>query len=67
MVDMAVREATVDELESMYRVGLPRFVHAAAAIAGDEATGRDAVREAFAQAVKRRASFRGRAPLEAWV
>jgi RNA polymerase sigma-70 factor (ECF subfamily) len=57
----------VDELESLYRAGLPRFVRAAAAIVGDEATGRDAVQEAFAQAVKKRASFKGEAALEAWV
>jgi RNA polymerase sigma-70 factor (ECF subfamily) len=64
---MAFRGATVDELESLYRAGLHRFVRAAAAIVGDEATGRDAVQEAFAQAVKKRASFKGEAALEAWV
>lgn len=64
---MAVRGATVDELESLYRAGLPRFVRAAAAIVGDEATGRDAVQEAFAQAVRQRASFKREAALEAWV
>ena len=64
---MAFRGATVDELESLYRADLPRFVRAAAAIVGDEATGRDAVQEAFAQAVKKRASFKGEAALEAWV
>jgi RNA polymerase sigma factor (sigma-70 family) len=64
---MAVGGATVDELESLYRADLPRFVRAAAAIVGDEATGRDAVQEAFAQAVKKRASFKREAALEAWV
>jgi RNA polymerase sigma-70 factor (ECF subfamily) len=64
---MASRGATVDELESLYRADLPRFIRAAAAIVGDEATGRDAVQEAFAQAVKKRASFKGEAALEAWV
>jgi RNA polymerase sigma-70 factor (ECF subfamily) len=67
MSEMAIRGATVDELESLYRADLPRFVRAAAAIVGDEATGRDAVQEAFAQAVRRRASFKGEAALEAWV
>jgi RNA polymerase sigma-70 factor, ECF subfamily len=57
----------VDELESLYRADLTRFIRAAAAIVGDEATGRDAVQEAFAQAVKKRASFKGEAALEAWV
>jgi len=67
MSEMAFRGATVDELESLYRADLPRFIRAAAAIAGDDATGRDAVQEAFAQAVKKRASFRREAALEAWV
>lgn len=64
---MAVGGATVDDLEALYRAELPRFVRAAAAIVGDEVTGRDAVQEAFAQALKQRASFRGEAALEAWV
>ena len=64
---MAFRGATVDELESLYRADLQRFVRAATAIVGDEATGRDAVQEAFAQAVKKRASFKRQAALEAWV
>ena len=64
---MAVRGATVDELESVYRADLPRFVRTAAAITGDDAAGRDAVQEGFAQAVKKRSSFEGKAPLVAWV
>jgi RNA polymerase sigma-70 factor, ECF subfamily len=67
MSEMAFRGATVDELETLYRADLSRFIRAAAAIVGDEATGRDAVQEAFAQAVKKRASFKGEAALEAWV
>src|SRR4029453_1472791 len=61
------RGATGDELESLYRADLARFIREAAAIAGDEATGRDAVQEAFAQAVRKRASFKREAALEAWV
>ena len=64
---MAVRGATVDALESIYRADLPRFVRAATAIAGDEAAGRDAVQEAFVLAVRKRTNYRGDAPLEAWV
>ena len=67
MAEMAFRGATVDALESVYRADLPRFVRAAAAIVGDEGAGRDAVQDAFVQAVKKRASFHGEAPLEAWV
>ena len=58
MADMAARGATVEALESLYRADLPRFVRAAAAIVGDEGAGRDAVQEAFVQAVRKRASFK---------
>jgi RNA polymerase sigma-70 factor (ECF subfamily) len=57
----------LDELEALYRAKLPEFRRAAAAIAGDLELGRDAVQEAFATAVRKRRSFRRRAPLEAWV
>jgi RNA polymerase sigma-70 factor (ECF subfamily) len=67
MTEMAARGATVDALESLYRADLPRFVRAATAIVGDEAAGRDAVQDAFVQAVKKRGSYKGEAPLEAWV
>ncbi len=67
MTEMATRGATVEALESLYRADLPRFVRAAAAIVGDEAAGRDAVQEAFVQAVRKRGSFKFEAPLEAWV
>ncbi len=67
MAEMAARGASVEALESLYRADLPRFVRAATAIVGDEAAGRDAVQEAFVQAVKQRASFKFEAPLDAWV
>lgn len=67
MAEMVAGGATIDELESLYRAELPRFVRAAAAIVGDEAAGRDAVQEAFVRAVRKRASFRFESPLEAWV
>ena len=67
MVEMAAREATVEALESLYRAALPRFVRTATAITGDEAAGRDAVQDAFVQAVRKRDSYKGDAPLEAWV
>lgn len=57
----------LDELEALYRAKLPEFRRAAAAIAGDEEAGRDAVQEAFAAAVRRRRTWRRRGPLEAWV
>ena len=67
MVGMAKTGAPVEALEVVYRANLPRFIRTAAAIVGDEATGRDAVQDAFVRAVKQRAGFRGEAPLEAWV
>ncbi len=67
MVGMMNGGAAVEALEAVYRVNLARFVRTASAIVGDEATGRDAVQEAFVRAVKERAGFRGEAPLEAWV
>jgi RNA polymerase sigma-70 factor, ECF subfamily len=57
----------LDELETLYRAKLPEFRRAAAAIAGDEEAGRDAVQEAFAAAVRKRRTWRRRGPLEAWV
>lgn len=67
MAEMATGGATVEALESLYRADLPRFVRAAAAIVGDDAAGSDAVQDAFVQAVKRRADYKGDAPVEAWV
>jgi RNA polymerase sigma factor (sigma-70 family) len=64
---MTTGGATVEALESLYRADFPRFVRAAAAIVGDETAGRDAVQEAFARAIRKRTSFKGEAPLEAWV
>jgi RNA polymerase sigma factor (sigma-70 family) len=58
--------AGLEALEVLYRTGFPSFVRAAGAIAG-EAVARDVVQEAFAQAVKKRSSFKREAPLEAWV
>jgi DNA-directed RNA polymerase specialized sigma24 family protein len=57
----------LDELEALYRSRLPEFRRVATAIAGDRELGCDAVQEAFAAAVRKRRSFRGRGTLEAWV
>jgi RNA polymerase sigma-70 factor (ECF subfamily) len=67
MAEMAARGATVEALESLYRADLPRFVRAATAIVGDEGAGRDAVQDAFVQAVRKRTGYNGEAPLETWV
>ena len=57
----------IDDLEELYRTRRPQFCRAAAAIAGDRGLGEDAVQDAFAKAVRKRRSYRGRGPLEAWV
>ena len=67
MTEMAARGATVEELESLYRADLPRFVRAATAIVGDEGAGRDAVQDAFVQAVRKRTGYKDEAPLQTWV
>jgi RNA polymerase sigma-70 factor, ECF subfamily len=57
----------VEELEALYRQRLSDFTRTAAAIAGDEESGRDVVQEAFAKALRKRRRFRGDGNLEAWV
>src|SRR5580765_7657663 len=57
----------LEELEALYRSKLPELRRVATAIAGDRELGCDAVQEAFARAVRKRRSFRGRGTLEAWV
>ena len=57
----------LDELEALYRARLQQYTRAAAAIAGDQESGRDAVQDAFAKAVRKRRRFRGEGQLEAWV
>jgi DNA-directed RNA polymerase specialized sigma24 family protein len=59
--------ATLDQLEAVYRSRLTEFRRVAAAIVADVDRGRDAVQEAFVTAVRRRSTFRGDGPLEAWL
>jgi len=61
------RAASVEELERVYRADFLHFVRVATAIAGDEDSGADAVHDAFVQAVRKRRSYRGDGPIEAWV
>jgi RNA polymerase sigma factor (sigma-70 family) len=60
------RAAPVDAIEAIYRAHAPRLQRLAAAVAGPGAAS-DAVQDAFALALRRRASWRGDGPLEAWV
>jgi RNA polymerase sigma-70 factor (ECF subfamily) len=61
------RGASRDDLEALYRSRFDVFVRVAASVTGDSERARDAVQEAFATAVRKRGSFRGEGPLEAWV
>jgi len=61
------KSARLDDLERLYRERYPYFVQVARAVVGNEATANDAVQDAFAQVIRKRSSFRGDGPLEAWV
>ena len=54
-------------IERVYRERYVGFRNALATVTGSYETARDAVQEAFALAVRERSSFRGDAPLEAWL
>src|ERR1051326_2383193 len=57
----------LDELEALYRERLHEYTRLAAALVGDKESGRDAVQDAFAKAVRSRRRFRGEGQLEGWV
>ena len=59
--------ATVDDIARAYRAHLGEFCSVAAAIVQDTEEGKDVVQEAFAVAVRERASYRGDGSLEAWL
>ena len=59
--------ADTHALEALYRARFDEYCSVAAAILGDRDAGRDAVQEAFANAVRARSSFRGAGSLDAWV
>jgi RNA polymerase sigma-70 factor (ECF subfamily) len=59
--------AELDEIEAVYRESAVKLRRIAAAIIGDREAALDAVQLGFSTAVRRRASFRGDGPIEAWV
>jgi RNA polymerase sigma-70 factor (ECF subfamily) len=59
--------ATGQEIERVYRERYVGFRNALATVTGSYESARDAVQEGFARALKERSSFRGEAPLEAWI
>jgi len=54
-------------IEALYAQRFVKFHRVASAIVGDAEQGRDAVQEAFARAISRRADYRGDGPLEGWL
>ena len=54
-------------MEALYRARHAHFVRVAQAITGDPERAHEAVQDAFADAIRSRRTFRGDAPLEAWV
>jgi RNA polymerase sigma-70 factor (ECF subfamily) len=56
-----------DELRELYERRFHAFAGGAFAIVGDPDVAREAVQESFARALNRRRSYRGDAPLEAWL
>jgi RNA polymerase sigma-70 factor (ECF subfamily) len=59
--------ASSQEIERVYRERYMRFRNALATVTGSHDSARDAVQEGFARALQKRSSFRGEAPLEAWI
>jgi RNA polymerase sigma-70 factor (ECF subfamily) len=59
--------ATLEEIERVYRTRLPGLRRLAAAVSGSREASFDLVQEAFARAVRERASFRREGPLDAWL
>src|ERR671935_1760217 len=59
--------AKLAEIEALYRSSYPRYRNALATVTGSYESARDAVQQAFAQAIAERAGFRGEGSLSAWV
>jgi RNA polymerase sigma-70 factor, ECF subfamily len=54
-------------IEAVYRDRYARFRDVLVSLTGSHESGRDAVQETFAQALRDRESFRGEGSLEAWI
>jgi RNA polymerase sigma factor (sigma-70 family) len=60
-------EPSLAEIEAVYRQRGADFFRLALARTGDREQARDAVQDAFANAIRNRRSYRGSGPLEAWI
>jgi len=63
----AASGASLAEIEAVYQSSFARLLAVAAMVCGDAEEGREAVQEGFVRAIRRRDSYRGEAPLEAWL
>lgn len=59
--------ATHDQIEAVYRERSAHMTRVALAIVGDPDGARDAIHDAFAEALKTRETFRGESDVEAWL
>ena len=59
--------ATLADIEEAYRRSFADFARVAAALTGDVETGRDAVQDAFAEAIRKRGQYRADGSLDAWL
>lgn len=59
--------ASLSDIEACYRAGYPKFLAVAAMLTGSAEDGHEAVQEGFARAIHARSTYRGDAPLQAWV
>jgi RNA polymerase sigma factor (sigma-70 family) len=60
-------QASLSQIEAVYRREFPRFVHVATAITSDVELAADAVQDGFARAIRLRRSYRGTGSLEGWL
>jgi RNA polymerase sigma-70 factor, ECF subfamily len=61
------RGANLAQIEGVYESRFAEYVRVAFAIVGDREQARDAVQDAFASAVRKRAEWRATGSLEAWL
>jgi RNA polymerase sigma-70 factor (ECF subfamily) len=61
------RGASLEEIEAVYAENAPMLRRVAAGIVGDADAAQDVVQEAFARAIRKRASFARTGPVEAWL
>jgi RNA polymerase sigma factor (sigma-70 family) len=66
-ITMRGPEASLDEIEGVYRERAVQFERVAAAILRDREAARDVVQDAFATVVRKRGGFTRRGSVDAWI